>query len=131
VVRAGTRTAAERSAFHPPASPAASVGSPQGTPGAFPSPGGSTPSFSFDIKRWTKVEKITGVATLLLFISLFLPWFTYNIGFGYGSVSVDGLGHGWMYLVLLVCLGILGYLVVRAGFGEMPFKLPMPVSSCC
>jgi hypothetical protein len=30
-----------------------------------------------------------------------------------------------MYLVLLLCLVILVYLVARAGFSEMPFKLPM------
>jgi hypothetical protein len=30
-----------------------------------------------------------------------------------------------MYLVLILCLAILAYLVARAGFGEMPFKLPL------
>jgi hypothetical protein len=30
-----------------------------------------------------------------------------------------------MYLVLLLCLAILAYLVARAGFDEMPFKLPV------
>jgi hypothetical protein len=59
--------------------------------------------------------------TLVLFISLFLPWFTYS----FGSVSVDGLWHAWMYLVLILCLAILAFLVARAGFSEMPFKLPM------
>lgn len=75
------------------------------------------------MKRWSQAERISVVATLILFISLFLPWFTYN--FGLGSVSVDGLWHGWMYLVLLLCLAILAYLVARAGFDEMPFKLPV------
>ena len=79
--------------------------------------------FSFDAKRWSRTDRITFVATLVLFISLFLPWFTYN--FGLGSVSVDGLWHGWMYLVLLLCLGIMAYFVARAGYSEMPFKLPM------
>jgi hypothetical protein len=83
----------------------------------------SLPPFSFDIKRWSLAERITGVGTLLLFISLFLPWFTYS--FGPVSVSVDGLWHAWMYLVLILCLAILAYLVARAGFSEMPFKLPM------
>jgi len=60
----------------------------------------------------------------VLFISLFLPWFTYN--FGLGSISVDGLWHGWMYITLLISLAIIAYLVARAGFAEMPFKLPLP-----
>ena len=42
------------------------------------------------------------------------------------TVSVDGLWHGWMYLTLILCLVILVYLVSRAGFSEMPFKLPIP-----
>jgi hypothetical protein len=81
------------------------------------------PQFAFDAKRWTTAERITGVATLVLFISLFLPWFTYN--YGLGSVSVDGLWHGWMYITLIVCLLIMAFLVAKAGFSEMPFKLPL------
>ncbi len=92
-------------------------------PGAATSPAVSLPPFSFDLKRWSQAERIAGIATLVLFISLFLPWFTYN--FGFASVSVDGLWHGWMYLVLLLCLAIFVYLVARAGFSEMPIKLPM------
>jgi hypothetical protein len=75
------------------------------------------------MKRWSSAERTTAIATLVLLISLFLPWFTYN--FGIGSASVDGLWHGWMYLVFLLCLVILVYSVSRAGFSEMPFKLPM------
>ena len=73
--------------------------------------------------RWTRTDRIAGAATLVLLISLFLPWFTYS--YGVGSVSVDGLWHGWMYLVLIICLGILAYLVMRTGYRQMPFKLPM------
>lgn len=80
-------------------------------------------SFSFDMKRWSPAERTTAIATLVLFISLYLPWYTYS--FGLGSVSVNGLWHGWMYLVFLLCLVILVYLVSRAGFSEMPFKLPI------
>jgi len=80
------------------------------------------PPFSFDAKRWSQPERITLVATAVLFISLFLPWFTYN--YGLGSVSVNGLWHGWMYLTFLISLAIIVYLVAKAGFSEMPFKLP-------
>jgi hypothetical protein len=75
------------------------------------------------MKRWSQAERTTAIATLVLFISLFFPWYTYS--FGLGSVSVDGLWHGWMYIVFLLSLVILVYLVSRAGFSEMPFKLPV------
>jgi hypothetical protein len=76
------------------------------------------------MKRWSQIERTTAIATLVLFISLYLPWYTYN--FGLGSVSADGLSRGYMYIVFLLCLAILVYLVSRAGFGVVPFKLPMP-----
>jgi hypothetical protein len=75
------------------------------------------------MKRWSQAERTAAIATLVLFISLFLPWYTYS--YGLGSVSVDGLWHGWMYIVFLVSLAILVYLVARAGFREMPFKMPV------
>jgi hypothetical protein len=76
------------------------------------------------MKRWSQAQRITAIASLVLLISLFLPWFTYK--FTYGSVSVDGLWHGWMYLVLLLCLAIVVDLVAKAGFKVMPYKLPLP-----
>ena len=91
--------------------------------GSAPRPAGSLPPFAFDAKRWSQAQRITLIATGVLFISLFLPWFTYN--FGLGSVSVDGLWHGWMYLVLIISLAIIVYLVAHAGWTEMPFKLPI------
>jgi cytochrome c biogenesis factor len=75
------------------------------------------------MKRWSQPERITAIATLVLLISLFLPWFTYN--FGVGSVSVDGLWHGWMYLVFILCLVILVYLVAKASYAVVPFRLPL------
>ncbi len=113
------------------AAPAAAAPPPGGAPppGAAPAAAGApparpaTPPFKFEAARWSTADKIAGGATHVLFISLFLPWFTYN--YGIGSVSVDGLWHGWMYLVLLICLAIFVYLVLRAGFAEMPFNLPM------
>ena len=44
---------------------------------------------------------------------------------GFITISVDGLWHGWMYLTLFISLAIIAYLIARAGFTEMPFKLPL------
>jgi hypothetical protein len=103
----------------PPTGAAAPAGSPSPPTAA----GANRPAFSLDAARLGRAERITGIATLVLFISLFLPWYTYD--FGVGSVSADGLYHGWMYLVLLVSLAVMVYVVLRAGFDVMPFKLPM------
>jgi hypothetical protein len=71
------------------------------------------------MKRWSQAERTTAIATLVLFISLFLPWYSY------GPITFNGLWHGWMYIVFLLCLAILVFLVSRAGFSEMPFKIPV------
>lgn len=67
-----------------------------------------------------------GVASLILLISLFLPWFDASVtGFGGGSESgMDA--HGWLWIVFIVVLAILAYLVLKAGFGDLPFTMPLP-----
>jgi hypothetical protein len=63
------------------------------------------------------------IATLVLFISLFLAWF--GAGIAIYNVTVDGLYHGYMYLTLIVSLAILVYLALVAGMDKLPFKLPV------
>jgi hypothetical protein len=91
---------------------------------AAPRAGVGTPAFKFDAARWSRADRVTGIATLVLFVSLFLPWFGFSvIGI---SGSADALtAHGYMYLVLILCLAILAFLVMRAGFEEMPVRLPL------
>ena len=55
---------------------------------------------------------------------MFLPWFTVNVR-GFGSGSVNGLYHGYMYIDLILALAIVAFLVVRAGFDQLPFRLPV------
>jgi hypothetical protein len=62
------------------------------------------------------------VATLVLLISLFLPWFKASASFGplSSSSSADALtAHRYLYLVLLVALLMIGYLVIYAGRKDM------------
>jgi hypothetical protein len=84
-------------------------------------------AFSFDAGRWTRTDRIAGAATLVLFISLFLPWFSVSAGFGNfsASSSADGLSaHGYLFLVLILALAMVAYLVARAGLRDMP-ALPL------
>lgn len=99
--------------------------------------GGSTggpQAFSFNAARWSQAEKITGVASLILLISLFLPWFTVSFkapslgGVKGTSLSASGSGmdaHGYLWLVFIVCLAVLVLLVLQAGFTTLPFSLPV------
>jgi hypothetical protein len=83
----------------------------------------SAPSFKFDAKRWSQTDRIVAIATLVLFISLFLAWF--GAGIAIYNVTVDGLYHGYMYITLIVSLAIIVYLALVAGMDKLPFKLPV------
>jgi hypothetical protein len=53
-----------------------------------------------------------------------LPW--YGVSFLGISAEVDGLaGHAYLYIVLVLCLAIIGYLIAAAGFEELPVQLPL------
>jgi hypothetical protein len=85
-------------------------------------------ALSFDPARWTTTDRVTGAATLVLFISLFLPWFSATASFGgfSASSSADALtAHGYLYFVLILALLLDGYLIARAMVSQLP---ALPVS---
>jgi hypothetical protein len=86
-------------------------------------PTSSGVNYRFDAKRWSQTDRIVAIATLVLFISLFLAWF--GAGISIYHVTVDGLWHGYMYITLIVSLAILGYLALVAGLASLPLKLPL------
>jgi len=122
-----------------PAGPSGSYG-PAGPSGPY-GPGGTsgpvhhTPTssgFNFDAARWTRSDKIAGVASLVVLIALFLPWFSGSIssdntlGLAATSGSESGTAaHGWLWLVFIIALLIVAYLVCAAGFQVLPVKLPL------
>jgi hypothetical protein len=74
-------------------------------------------SDKFNTDRWTWTDRITGAATCVLIISLFLPWFRATASLAGLSVTEDsdGVGtHGYLYIVFIVALGIVVYLFARA-----------------
>jgi hypothetical protein len=92
--------------------------------GASGAPAAATASaFNFDAKRWTRDDQIVGAASLLLLISLFLPWYT--VSFGSSSASASGTtGHGYLWIVFIIALAVVAFLIVQAGFQTLPFNLP-------
>jgi hypothetical protein len=107
--------------------PSAGSGGPGGPGG--PGPAAKvTPAFNFEASRWTRDDRIVGGATLVFLIALFLPWFTApSVTIGgetFGGGSVNGLWHGYMFVDLILAIAVLAYLVLRAGFEQLPFALP-------
>lgn len=96
-----------------------------GTPlPATPLAGAGKEAFRFETRRWTRADMAAGGGTLVLIVSLFLPW--YGVDFLGITAEVDGLtAHGYLYLVLILGLAILGYLVLVAGFERLPVELPL------
>jgi hypothetical protein len=65
---------------------------------------------------------------LVLIVSLYFPCFGTYFGSIY-SASVNGLWHGWMYMVLLVTLASVVYLVLKAGIERVPVNLPVDATT--
>lgn len=81
--------------------------------------------FSFDAARLSQADRIAGAATVVLLVSLFLPWFMVSAGpFGY---SWSGMAaHSYLWLVFVLCLAIIAFLVFGAGFAGTPVQFPVP-----
>lgn len=87
--------------------------------------GGAVPAFQFDLKRLTRIDQIVGVASFIVLISIFLPWFSVSVR-GFGSATGSGTAaHGWLWLVFVLDLAIIAYLVMRAGWEESPVRMPV------
>jgi hypothetical protein len=97
---------------------------PPAAPAAAPS-GSAMPAYKFDAARWSVADRIAGVATIVLFISLFLSWFGISvIGI---TVTASGVSaHGYLYIVMILSILIIAYLVLRAGWEELPGGINLP-----
>jgi hypothetical protein len=72
----------------------------------------------------TPSDRLVGGASLIVLISLFLPWFSVSLG-ALGSASASGTSaHGWLWFVFVIDLALLAYLVLAAGYEQLPFRLP-------
>jgi len=96
-----------------------------------PSP--ATPVTTIDPSRLGVGDAVAAVGTLVLLVTLFLPWYSLTLDLGSlysgiyaGSISAlgDGAG-GWRFLTLIVCLAILGYLFARTIWSPGR-RLPLP-----
>jgi hypothetical protein len=98
---------------------------PASAAGAAASSGSSVPAYKFDASRWSLADRIAGVATIVLFISLFLSWFGITvIGI---TVTASGVSaHGYLYIVMVICILEIAYLVLRAGWDELPISANLP-----
>jgi hypothetical protein len=69
-------------------------------------------------RRLAELERrdlVFGISTLVLLVTLFLPWYRL------GPISVDGLGaHGWLFIALLNCIVLVLSVVIKAsGAGDL------------
>ena len=116
-------------AFPPPAFPPPASQPPAFPPPAFPPPGAqprgvapraATAPYHFDVRRLALLDRTVAIATALVVISTFLPWF------GVLGYSISGISlHAYLAIALLVGLALLGYLALRAGWEAMPVRLPI------
>jgi hypothetical protein len=76
-----------------------------------------------NLRRLTGADKVAGVASFLLLISLFLPW--YGVSANGATVTLSGTGvHRFLWLAVLLTVVVLTYLIVHAtvGFSQTPMR---------
>jgi len=82
------------------------------------------PAFAFDLNRLSRVDQVVGASSLILIITLFLPWFGVSLG-GYSASESGFDAHGYLIIPLLTAIVLIAYLVMRAGWDHLPWKLPI------
>lgn len=77
-----------------------------------------------NLKRLTAADIVAGIATLVLLVSLFLPWYALTVpGL---STTLSGTGHHrFLWLAVLLSVVVLTYLLVHAtvGLDSTPMKV--------
>jgi zinc-ribbon domain len=88
-------------------------------PGQVQRPAGAAPAFRLDVSRLNVADRVIAGTSIIVFISLFLPWF------GVPGFAVSGMSwHGYLVISLLAAVALIGYLILRAGLAS-PFRLPI------
>lgn len=122
----GAAPAASFASSTPPPA-AASYASSAPPPPAAPAPGAhAKPQVKFDLASIGRTDRLVGGGTLVLFIALFLPWFSISFG-PLGSASASGLtAHGYLYITLILAIAVIGLLVAEAlGVWNLPETSPL------
>ena len=97
------------------------------SPAGAPAAAAAGSQVKFDATKLTQTDRIVGIASFVLLISLFLSWFSVSLG-PIGSVSASGLSaHGYLYIVLILSIVIVALLAVRA-LGAWVFPSTAPVT---
>lgn len=89
-----------------------------------PPPSAPPREFRLDLRRLSRADQTVGGASLVVLLSLFLPWF--GLGTLGANISVAGTtAHGYLVVVVITVLLIAGYLLLRSGWAEFPVRLPV------
>jgi hypothetical protein len=91
-------------------------------PPASPSSGAhAKPEVKFDLSSIGHTDRLVGGGTLVLFIALFLPWFSVSFG-PLGSASASGLtAHGYLYITLILAIAVIALLAAEVlGVWKLP-----------
>jgi hypothetical protein len=102
-------------------------GAPQGFGGTVVPPTPHQPSsVSIDFRRLGTGDIVAAAGSVLLFISLFLPWYSVSgEGISYSTSAIGSYSGGWRVLDLVLDILILLFLFIRT-MTPRGFRLPLP-----
>lgn len=91
-----------------------------------PAPAGLPPAepYRFTLRRLTWIDKVIGLSSLALFVTLWVPW--YSAGSGYVEINLNAINaHSYVAFALLTSIVLVAYLAARAGWDRLPMRLPI------
>lgn len=89
-----------------------------------PDPHAPDREFRPDLRRLSRADQAAGSASLVVLVSLFLPWF--GIGGLGANIKVSGTtAHGYFLLAVILVVLMCAYLLLRSGWEEFPVSLPV------
>jgi hypothetical protein len=100
---------------------AATTGAPIGSPPP-PTPAASPKAqVKFDLASVSHTDRIVGIATFVLFIDLFLDWYSASVGAISGGSANALKAHGYLYITLIISIAIVVLIGLEAfGLWELP-----------
>lgn len=76
----------------------------------------------FDAGRWSLADVVVGLASLLLAISVFLDWYTFNLPLGVSTSRSGTWTREYLYAALALSVEVLVYLAARSVWRGLQFK---------
>ena len=90
----------------------------------------ATAATGIDLRRLPVTDLVSGISSIVVFVSLFLPWYGFTIDLPAGAdthtySALSSIAGGFRFLILVLSVLTVGYLLAKSMWRSEP-RLPLP-----